>query len=245
MMAVRASIEADRTTTAADEVRRRPVGCPVSAATEVGRQLVNLLGKQARYNLEVAAALGRAVSWEAIARAQGEFARAAIEQWGRVGSDASGRLTQRCGAPRHPRSHLIRDIMKHRRPVVAQSDETVLAAAARMAGDACGSILVCDGERLCGIFTKGDLATRVVGRGLEPAKVRLAEAMTRDPNRIESTATAQEALRRMHGLALRRLPVVEDGRALGMISLRDLPLETVAGMLPELEQRRTLAERMW
>jgi CBS domain-containing protein len=126
---------------------------------------------------------------------------------------------------------------------VAKPDETVQAAVARITEEACGSVLVCNGDRLCGLFTERDLMTRVVGKGLDPRRTRLAEVMTRDPDRIESTATAREALRRMDGL-IHPLPVVEDGRALGVLALDDLPLETLAGMLPELEQRRALAERM-
>lgn len=140
----------------------------------------------------------------------------------------------------------MRAVMKRRRAVVARPDETVQAAVARMAEteESCGNVLVCNGERLCGIVTGRDLMTRVVGRGLDPSRTRLAEVMTRDPERIESRETTREALRRMDGLAHHPLPVVEDGRALGVISLHDLPLETLAGMLPELEQRRALAERM-
>ena len=135
-------------------------------------------------------------------------------------------------------------IMKHRCAVVAQPDETVQAAVARMAEEICGSVLVCDGGRLCGLFTESDLVTRVVGRGLDPRGTRLAEVMTRDPEWIGSTENACEALRRMDGFSHHPLPVVEDGRALGVISLHDLPLEALAAMLPELEQRRALAERM-
>ena len=91
--------------------------------------------------------------------------------------------------------------MKRRCPVVAQPDETVQAAVARMTEEVCGSVLVCNGDRLCGIFTERDLMTRVVGKGLDPGKTRLAEVMTRDPDRIESTETAHEALRRMDGFA--------------------------------------------
>jgi CBS domain-containing protein len=114
-----------------------------------------------------------------------------------------------------------------------------------MTEEACGSVLVCDGDRLRGIFTERDLMTRVVGRGLDPRTTRLEQVMTRDPDRIEGTATAQEALRRMDELGCRHLPVMEDGRVLGVVSLRDLPIETVAEALPELERRRVLAERMW
>ena len=141
--------------------------------------------------------------------------------------------------------HRVHDIMERRRPVVASPEETVQAAAARMTEEACGSVLVCDGDRLRGIFTERDLMTRVVGRGLDPRTTRLEQVMTRDPDRIEGTATAQEALRRMDELGCRHLPVVEGGHVLGVISMRDLSVETVAGLLPELEQRRVLAERMW
>ena len=141
--------------------------------------------------------------------------------------------------------HLVREIMERRRPVVAGPEETAQAAAARMTAEACGSILVCDDGRLRGIFTERDLMTRVVGRGLDPGTTRLKQVMTRDPDRIESTATAREALRRMDELGCRHLPVTEDGRVLGVVSLRDLPIETVAEALPELGRRRELAERMW
>jgi CBS domain-containing protein len=141
--------------------------------------------------------------------------------------------------------HRVHDIMGRRRPVVAGPEETAQAAAARMTEEACGSVLVCDGDRLRGIFTERDLMTRVVGRGLDPRTTRLEQVMTRDPDRIEGTATAREALRRMDELGCRHLPVVEDGRVLGVVSLRDLPIETVAEVLPELERRRVLAERMW
>jgi CBS domain-containing protein len=141
--------------------------------------------------------------------------------------------------------HLVHNIMKRRHPVVAGPDETAEAAAARMMEAACGSILVCDGGRLCGIFTERDLMTRVVGQGLDPKTTRLKQVMTHDPDRIESTATAREALWRMDELGYRHLPVMEDGRVLGVVSMRDLPIETVVEMLPELERRRVLTERLW
>jgi CBS domain-containing protein len=70
----------------------------------------------------------------------------------------------------------------------------------------------------------------------------------------------RRGLHRVHDIMERRRPVVagpeetaqaaaarmtEDGRVLGVVSLRDLPIETVAEVLPELERRRVLAERMW
>ena len=68
----------------------------------------------------------------------------------------------------------VRDLVRRRPPVVARPEETAQAAAARMAEEACCSVLVCDGDRLCGLFTERDLVTRVVGRGLDPTETRLA-----------------------------------------------------------------------
>jgi CBS domain-containing protein len=143
------------------------------------------------------------------------------------------------------RQRLVRDIMKRRPSVVARSEETAQAAAARMTDEACGSILIYDGDELCGIFTERDLMTRVVGKGLDPKMTLLREVMTRNPDCIESTETAREALRRMDEFGYRHLPVVEDDQVLGVISMRDVPAETMARTLPELEQRRALAERIW
>ena len=145
----------------------------------------------------------------------------------------------------HQRMRLVRDILKRCPPVIARCEETAQIAAARMAEQACGSVLVCDGDLLRGIFTERDLMTRVVGKGLDPKTTPLSDVMTRDPDWIESTETTHEALRRMDEFGYRHLPVVEDGQVLGVVSMRDMPPETMARTLPELEQRRALAERIW
>ena len=63
------------------------------------------------------------------------------------------------------RRRLVRDIMKRRPPVVARTEETAQVAAARMTEQACGSILVYEGDELRGIFTERDLMTRSSARG--------------------------------------------------------------------------------
>jgi hypothetical protein len=246
-MAEQARFGADGPSTAAGETRREAAGRRAEGAADLGRLFADLVGVQVRLGLEVAAALGRMFAWQGIVRAQGELFHAGLAGWsGSDGETAAARPEQgrsthapACGRP-------VRAVVKRRCSVVAQPGETVQAAAARMAAEACGSVLVCDGDRLRGVFTERDLVTRVVGRGLDPSRTRLAEVMTRDPERIEGAATVREALRRMDGFAHPHhpLPVVEDGRALGVLSPHDLPLEALAEMLPELERRRALAERM-
>jgi CBS domain-containing protein len=201
-----------------------------------------MLGAQFRHGLAIGAALGRLLAWPEILRTQSELLHASLGYWCRSDGEAARPDTE-SSTPERARERSIRVLLRRQGPVVARPEETVLAAAERMTEQACSCVLVCNGDRLCGTFTERDLMVRVIGRGLDPGVTHLAEVMTRDPDRIESTATAREAVRRMDGPA-HLLPVTEAGRVLGVISLHDLPVETLAGMLPELEQWRVLAERM-
>ena len=243
-MAERATVEADRAAAAVVEVPREAGDRPADGVAEFSHALLDLLGGLAGQILEVATALGRAAAWDGVARAQRELLFASLALGVTPKGDGDHRLDQGGNAYRRQRSGPIGELMARRRRVVARPDETVQAAVARMTEQVCGSVLVCDGDRLCGLFTERDLMTRVVGQRLDPGATMVADVMTRDPDRIESTATVREALRRMGGLA-QHLPVVENGRALGVLSLHELPADALAGMLPELEQRRVLAERLW
>jgi competence protein ComEA len=69
-----------RTAGAAAETEREVVGRSAEGAAELGRLWVDLLGEQTRHNLEVATALGRAVRWDEVVQAQGEFVRVSLER---------------------------------------------------------------------------------------------------------------------------------------------------------------------
>ncbi len=119
----------------------------------------------------------------------------------------------------------VREIIKRDEPLCATADDTVRTAATRMAEHVCSSILICDGGKLLGIFTERDLLARVVAAGLDPDKTTLAEVMTADPDTIEGSEPAIEAIRRMDEFGYRHLPVMDGDRLLGVISLRDLPFD--------------------
>lgn len=139
----------------------------------------------------------------------------------------------------------VRECIKRDEPLRGHVDESVYDAAVRMAEACCSSILVCEGDRLRGIFTERDLLTRVVAAGLDPPATRLGDVMTADPDTIEASAPIIEAIRRMDEFCYRHMPVLERGRLIGVVSWRDLPYEDRAILQPELEQRHALAERMW
>ena len=139
----------------------------------------------------------------------------------------------------------VRECLKRKEALCGTADETVASAAKRMAEAFCSSILICEGAKLLGIFTERDLLTRVVAGELDPTTTTLGSVMTPDPDTIEADAPVIDAIRRMDELNYRHLPVLDSTRIVGVISWRDLPFDERVGVEPELEQRHTLAERMW
>lgn len=117
------------------------------------------------------------------------------------------------------------DVMTREVLAVAPED-TLGEAAERMAERGVGSCVVTDGGRLIGILTERDLLRAVAGR-VHTSEARVREWMTVDPVTASSATSADEALRTMLENGFRHLPVVEEGRTIGVISLRELIRSTV------------------
>lgn len=139
----------------------------------------------------------------------------------------------------------VRECIARDEPLTARRADSVRDATVRMAEHACSSILICEDGKLLGIFTERDLLVRVVAAGLDPDRTKLEEVMSADPDTIDGGESVVEAIRRMDEFNYRHLPVMENGKVLGVVSVRDLPFEDLVSMQPELEKRHTLAERMW
>ncbi len=101
--------------------------------------------------------------------------------------------------------------------------DTVQSAARLLARHDVGSLPVCgeDGG-LRGVITDRDIVLRCVAIEEDPAKTPVHKVMTRNCATISPTADARESARIMAARQVRRLPVVEDGKVIGMISLGDL-----------------------
>ena len=115
----------------------------------------------------------------------------------------------------------LRTIVAGQTPLTVTRDTTVTDAALRMQTFNKGAVMVVEGSRLVGIFTERDALFRVVAARRDPAVTPVGDVMTRDPQTIHPDQPFVEALRRMHEGRYRHLPVVEDGRPLGMVSSRD------------------------
>ncbi|MGZ5259063.1 MAG: CBS domain-containing protein [Burkholderiales bacterium] len=101
------------------------------------------------------------------------------------------------------------------------TDRTVQHACERMVERRMGAVLVTDDKNhLVGIFTGRD-AVRVLAEGKSAGETTLATAMTPDPDTIEPDRTAIDALRAMSDGGYRHLPIVADGKILGIVSRGD------------------------
>lgn len=101
-----------------------------------------------------------------------------------------------------------------------EPDAALVDAARAMVERRVGSVLVLDGERLAGILTERDILRVAATGSLEGRTV--ADCMTRDPEPIGPDEELEHAaVLMLHG-GFRHLPVVEHGRVVGMLSMRDL-----------------------
>jgi citrate synthase len=119
-----------------------------------------------------------------------------------------------------PGTGTVAEIMSS--PVVtAGPEETVADAASRMAEARVGSVVVVEGERAVGILTERDLI-RLTAAGTPAAEADLSAWATWEPDTITPETEPGAALETMERRGYRHLPVVEDGRLVGIVSLRDL-----------------------
>jgi CBS domain-containing protein len=121
----------------------------------------------------------------------------------------------------------VRDVMKQAVLSVAPED-TIGEAAAKMTEADVGAVVVADFGRIIGILTERDIM-RAVARRTHSSVTRVREWMTADPVTVESSVDAEEAARTMLEKGFRHLPVVDDGRPVGIVSLRDFARAAVQG----------------
>ena len=102
-------------------------------------------------------------------------------------------------------------------------EETVAVAARTLARYNIGMLPVCGGDgRLCGVVTDRDLVTRCVAAGKEPTRTTVREVMTSNVVSARQDMDTVAAAQLMGRQQIRRLPVLENGRLCGMVSLGDL-----------------------
>ena len=111
------------------------------------------------------------------------------------------------------------------RLVTMDGNDTLIAAAQEMRDSAIGDVVVTDGDDVVGIVTDRDIAVRGVAENMDPTATRLNQITSKDVVTVSQNDDAVAAADLMRTYAVRRLPVVDDGRLVGLISMGDLAVE--------------------
>jgi len=138
----------------------------------------------------------------------------------------------------------IRSLM-HRDMITATADENISVVAARMHENGVGAVLVVEGERLTGIFSERDLLDRVIAAHRHPAGTQLSDVATREVVTVDAGQSVKDVLAVFREGRFRHLPVVEDGRPVGILSVRDLLEFLVDGFeryIDELKYEKAIAD---
>ena len=114
-------------------------------------------------------------------------------------------------------------------PVTVSADTTVSDVAELMDHHAVGAVLVTEGERPTGIVTDRDLAVRVLARRLPP-DARVDSVMSTDVVTLPADADLREATRLFAEHPVRRLPLVEGGRVVGVLTMDDLMVDAIGDL---------------
>ncbi|MCG6494249.1 CBS domain-containing protein [Kitasatospora sp. A2-31] len=118
----------------------------------------------------------------------------------------------------------IKDVMTES-PIALAQDTSVHDAARRIRDADIGDVLVMDDGRLCGMVTDRDLVVRALADGRDPAQTTVGEICSNEVISVGPDDDIGRAVDLMRRHALRRLPVVDDGRPVGVVSLGDLAVD--------------------
>jgi CBS domain-containing protein len=108
-----------------------------------------------------------------------------------------------------------------REPILVPPATTIAEAARSMSQHGVSSLLVGDGDRVCGIVTDRDLRNRVLAQDRDPGEP-VAAIMTPEPLTIEASSPLLEGILAMAGRGIHHLPLTREGRVIGMVTTRDL-----------------------
>ncbi len=114
-----------------------------------------------------------------------------------------------------------RDIMSTGADFV-EGSTTVLEAAKKLASEDYGALPICEGEHLKGMITDRDIVVKVLAQGMDPATTKVIDLVQGEVVTIGADDSVEEAMRTMADHQVRRLPVIDGTKLVGMVSQADL-----------------------
>ena len=118
----------------------------------------------------------------------------------------------------------IREVMTES-PETVSGDTTVADAAKLMRDKDFGGVLCAEGEEIKGFLTDRDIATRVVAEGKDPTSTTVSDVATTDLHTLSPDDSVEDAIELVRQHDIRRVPVVEGAKAVGIVSIGDLAVE--------------------
>ena len=132
----------------------------------------------------------------------------------------------------------IRSVMERKKLVTAPPETTVSQAAKLMAKKNVGAVMVVENEHLVGIFTERDAVFRVIAKGRDTETTMLTEVMTPAPQTVDPDRSFGYALLMMHENGFRHVPVIENGKPIGIVSSRNALDPDMEEFVAETQRRK-------
>ena len=110
-------------------------------------------------------------------------------------------------------------------PVTLPATATVEEAARAMRDRGIGGVVVLEKDKVCGIVTDRDITVRTVAEGQDPKGTKLGQICSKDVTALAPKDSVDKAVKLMREKSVRRLPVVDGGKPVGMVSIGDLAVE--------------------
>jgi len=115
----------------------------------------------------------------------------------------------------------VRDAMT-RLPVAVSPNILIFDCAKIMLKEDVGSLIIEENNLLKGILTEKDLVEKIIAKGLDPKKIKAKDIMVKDVLTIEPTIDVMQAMKIMTEKNIRRLPVVENDKLIGLLTVKDI-----------------------
>jgi len=125
---------------------------------------------------------------------------------------------------------------KPARVVKVRPEQSVLDAIKVLAQEDIGAAIVMTGDRLAGIFSERDYTRKVILKGRASDSTRVEEIMTPNVVVVSPRTRTRECMALMTEKNIRHLPVVDEGRIIGMVSIRDIVSDIIADQDFTIEQ---------
>ena len=122
------------------------------------------------------------------------------------------------------------------RVITVRPEQSVLEAIKVLAQENVGAAIVMAGDRLAGIFSERDYTRKVILKGRSSDSTRVEEIMTANVIVVSPRTRARECMALMTEKNIRHLPVVDEGRVIGMVSIRDIVSDIIADQDFTIEQ---------